>query len=170
MTQKKILFLFTIATMAVMNFLDIPLKNEIASNGIISFELAGSLQNSVDILNSWDSTAMLYAGISLGYDYLFMLMYSLLLYVLIKDISSKFTNDSLVKLGRYLAVSMLFAGALDAVENYALIELYLGNLDEVFSKIAFYSATLKFSLIGIGIIYILSSYFYFFKIMFSKRA
>lgn len=167
--QKKILFLFTIATMAVMNFLDIPLKNEIANNGIVSFELAGSLQNSVDILNSWDSNAILYAGISLGFDYLFMLMYSLLLYVLIKDISSKFTNDSLVKLGKYLALSMLFAGALDAVENFALIQLYLGDLDEVFSIIAFYSAALKFILIGIGIIFILSSYFNFFRILFSNR-
>ena len=167
--SKKILFVFTIIAMAVMNILDVPLKNEIASNGIVSFELAGSLQKSVDILNSWNETAKLYAGLSLGFDYLFMLVYSLLLYVLIKHITSKFTNKTILKFGNILAFLMLAAGLLDAIENYALIQLFLGNLDQLFSTIAYYSASVKFAVIGIGITYLLGCYFYFFRIMFSKK-
>lgn len=152
-----------------MSILDIPLKNEIASNGIVSFELAGSLPNSINILDSWDTNAKLYAGISLGFDYLFMLVYSLLLYVLVKHISSKFTNTSLHKFGNFLAGAMLLSGILDAIENYALIQLYLGNLKQIFSTIAYYTASIKFLIIGIGIFYILGSYAYFFRIIFAKK-
>ena len=169
MLQKRVLFIFTIVTMTVMNFLDIPLKNEIAKNGIVSFELARTLQSSINILNSWDPTAKLYAGISLGFDYLFMLIYSLLLYTLTNHITSKFSNKSTKKIGKLLAIAMLFAGISDAIENYALIKLYLGHLDQIFSTIAYYSATLKFSIIGIGIIYLMISYFYFIKIMFTEK-
>ena len=164
-----IYFLGTIITVLVMRFLDKPLKNEIATNGIVSFELAGSLQNSIDILNSWDANAKLYAGIGLGFDYLFMLMYSLLLYVLVKYLTSKFSNYSVIKFGNILAIFMLIAGMLDAIENYSLIQLYLGNLDQMFSTVAYYSATLKFSVIGIGITYILISYFHFFRINFINK-
>ncbi len=168
MISKKILFILTLISLIVMNILDVPLKNDIASNGIISFELAGSLQNSIDILNSWDANAKLYAGISLGFDYLFMLMYSLLLYALVKYISSQYTNVSLAKIGKFIAVLMLVSGILDAVENYALIQLYLGDLDKIFSTIAYYSAMFKFAIIIIGIIYIIIGYYNFFRIMFSK--
>ena len=165
----RLYFLGTIVTVLVMRFLDKPLKNEIATNGIVSFELAGSLQNSIDILNSWGVNAKLYAGISLGFDYLFMLMYSLLLYTLVKYLTSKFSNTSAIKLGNLIAIFMFIAGVLDAIENYSLIQLYLGNLDQIFSTVAYYSATLKFSIIGIGITYILICYFYFFRVAFTKN-
>ena len=152
-----------------MSILDVPLKNEIASNGIVSFELAGSLQNSIDILNSWDANAKLYAGLSLGFDYLFMLVYSLLLYVLVKHIASKFTNTYIVKFGKILALAMLIAGILDAIENYSLIKLYLGNLDQIYSTLAFYSASLKFSLIALGIVFILVSYYHFLSLFFKQK-
>jgi hypothetical protein len=152
-----------------MKTLDVPLKNEVAPKGIVSFELAGSLQNSIDILNSWDANAKLYAGLSLGFDYLFMLMYSLLLFVLIKYITSKFTKKSVVKFGNFLAIAMLLAGIFDAIENYSLIQLYLGNLEQIFSTVAYYSANLKFSLIGIGLLYIIIGYSYFSRIKFMKK-
>jgi hypothetical protein len=152
-----------------MKTLDVPLKNEVAPKGIVSFELAGSLQNSIDVLNSWDANAKLYAGLSLGFDYLFMLMYSLLLFVLIKYVTSKFTKKSVVKFGNFLAIAMLLAGIFDAIENYSLIQLYLGNLEQIFSTVAYYSANLKFSLIGIGLLYIIIGYSYFSRIKFMKK-
>ena len=167
--SKKILFLLTIVSMFVMRTLDVPLKNEIAVKGIVSFELAGSLQNSIDILNSWDANAKLYAGIGLGFDYLFMLMYSLLFYTLIKYVAYKSTNASVSKFGNILAYAMLLAGIFDAIENYALIHLYLGNLDQMFSTVAYYSATIKFLLLGLGITYILIGYFYYFGMKLSNK-
>jgi len=113
--NKKILFTLTFITFMVMKVLDVPLINQIASNGIVSFELAGTLENSVSILNSWNAEAKLYAGISLGFDYLFMLMYSLLFYSLIKYFSTKITNKLLAKFGNILAKLMLLSGILDAL-------------------------------------------------------
>jgi len=169
MTLKKILFTLTAFSFIVMSILDVPLKNEIASDGIVSFELAGSLQNSIDILNSWDANAKLYAGISLGFDYLFMFVYTLLLYELTKYIVSKLSNTSSIKIGEFIAIAMLFTGVFDAIENYALIQLYLGNLDQLFSSLAYYSAIVKFALISLGIVYILGSYLNFFRIMIFEK-
>ena len=153
--STKQLLVFTITSMVVMSILDIPLKNEIAPNGIISFELAQNLDNSIAILNSWSGKAKLYAGLSLGFDYLFMLSYSLLLFELVKYISSKIQNRTIINIGNYLAYFMILAGIFDAIENYALIKLYLGNFKQVYSSIAYYFATFKFIFIVLGIIYII---------------
>ena len=155
---NKVLFAITIITMGVMFILDIPLKNDISQNGIISFELAYSLDHSIAILNSWDEKAKLHAGISLGFDYLFMTSYSILLFSLIRTIIDNLSNEFLIEVGKTLSIMMIFAGLLDALENYALIELYLGNLKQVYSSIAFYSASLKFAFIGFGITFIVISY------------
>lgn len=159
----------TTITLLGMRFLDLPLKNEIATNGIVSFELAGTLQNSIEILNSWDTNAKLYAGLSLGFDYLFMLMYSLLLYQLINYVIIKIGGEKLIKYGSLIAKLMIFAGILDAIENYALIKLYLGNLDQIFSTVAYYSATIKFALIGLGLTFILIGYTHYYKLLFTRK-
>jgi len=167
--SKKILILLvlTLISLIVMRILDAPLKNEIAPNGIVSFELAKNLNNSIDIINSWDYKSKLYAGLSLGFDYLFMLLYSFLFYILIKNISEKLTNIIFAKIGLFIAYSMIFAGIFDAIENYSLIRLYLGNLDQIYASLAFYFASLKFALLLIGVIYLI--YFNFHKLVFDKK-
>ncbi len=169
MFSKKVLFGFTIITMVVMKFLDIPLKNIVAPKGIVSFELAKTLPNSIEILNSWDMHAKLYAGLSLGFDYLFMLMYSLLFYKIILYFSTKYTNNTIAKYVKGLALLMIFAGIFDAIENYSLIQLYIGNLDQMFSSIAFYSATIKFSFLGLGIIFIILNSLYILGVKLSRK-
>ena len=78
-TYKKMLFYFAIFTviafLAMRPFLE-PLITPEAPNGIISFELAKTLEQSQAMLSSWDNNAKINAGISLGIDYLFLFFYA----------------------------------------------------------------------------------------------
>jgi len=148
-SQKSALVFFGISTLMLLitlSIVDQPLKNA-DSGGIIAYELAGSFDRSQEMLNSWDHNAKLYAAFSLGIDYLFMVAYSL---------SQNFVGrkEWLSRLGIYLTWAQFAAACFDAIENYFLFRLLLGSQTEIFSALAFYSSSIKFILIILGLIYI----------------
>ena len=59
----------TLVLMLVLLRIDAPLQTDAAPMGIVSYELAGSVDGAQRILDSWDPTARLYAAFSLGLDY-----------------------------------------------------------------------------------------------------
>ncbi len=133
-----------------------PLVTQQAPLGIVSFELAGDFSTSVSILSSWDNTAKIYAGLNLGLDYLFIALYPIAIglgCVLISEkLSRRLKLFSLV--GVILAWTQLAAGAMDVVENYSLIELLMGSQEKIWSPVAFYCATVKFSFVILGLLYV----------------
>jgi len=158
-TQKKALIFFGVAALILLitiSMVDQPLKNS-NSGGIISYELAGNFERSQEILNSWDYTAKLYAAFSLGIDYLFMVAYSLFLALSIYKLSQNFVGqkESLLKIGIYLSWAQFVAAIFDGIENYFLFRLLSGSQVEMFSTLAFYSASIKFILIFLGLLYII---------------
>jgi hypothetical protein len=62
------------------------------------------------------------------------------------------------KIGLLLAKLQFVAALFDAIENFVLIKLLLGSNNNIFSLIAYYFASIKFVIIGIGIIYIIVGY------------
>jgi hypothetical protein len=71
-----VLLLFTMLVMLLLNVTGQPLISDPAPKGIISYELAGNEETARKILESWDGLAKIYAGFNLGFDYLFLLLYS----------------------------------------------------------------------------------------------
>ncbi len=65
----------TLAVMAGLMVLDRPLKTEAAPHGMVSFELVGDLCLARKMVESWGQTGRVYAGLSLGLDYLFLVAY-----------------------------------------------------------------------------------------------
>ena len=63
--------------MAVFRVIDVPLQTAAALQGIVSYELAGTVEAAQAMLDSWDGWARLYAVFGLGLDYLFMPSYAL---------------------------------------------------------------------------------------------
>lgn len=51
------LFILTLLLMVVMNVIGAPLITAAAPAGIVSYELAGSVEKTIDIINSWDQNA-----------------------------------------------------------------------------------------------------------------
>ncbi len=151
------LLLLTIVLMLCLQLLDGPLKTDAAPVGIVSFELAGNLSVSREIMASWGSQGQIYAALSLGLDFLFLVVYAGAI-----GLGCVLTAHSLMKrirffvpLGLFLAWGQIGAALLDVVENYALILILLGTGQEIWPVVAKWCALPKFLLVATGIVYVL---------------
>ena len=149
--------IFSAILFIILGYFNIMLKTDTAPDGIISFELAKSLEQSQAMLASWDTNAKINAGLSLGIDFLFLFVYGIFFALACFSVAKKFKDriNWFYKLGIYLACLQFVAALFDAIENIALIKLLLGSNSSLFPSIAFYFASIKFVVIGIGIIYII---------------
>ncbi len=105
-----------------MNLVGEALITTAAPYGIISFELAGSVEKAQQIIDSWDQDARLYAAFSLGFDYLFMLLYSttIALACLWGGRALQARDIPGYRIGIFLAWGLWLAAVLDGIENIAL--------------------------------------------------
>ncbi len=149
-------FLFISATF-VLYLLDNELQTPY-STGIVSFELAKDLSSSEAIVNAWNTRAKTFAGISLGFDFLYIFIYTFLLSMLLYLRISKYnTRHFMYKAGHILIFAVFFAGIFDIIENIALIKLLTGHRQAIWSSVAYMSAVLKFGLISLSVLFILGS-------------
>jgi hypothetical protein len=163
--EKRILLIavliFLLAGSCMVHF-DVLLKNEIAPLGIISFELAKNLDCATQIMNAWQATegAMLSAEWSLWFDYIFIIAYVLLLSLILHRVTRivwKQPESQRYRVGIVLIRMTFFAGFLDMVENFALLQLFYGDLQKHWATLAFATATVKFCFIGIALLFVIYS-------------
>ncbi|MEP0368830.1 MAG: hypothetical protein ABJN36_20625 [Cyclobacteriaceae bacterium] len=149
-------FALLILSIGVMRSFDGYLKNEVAPKGIVSFELASDLDESKAIINSWNEQSKTAAGLSLGFDYLFMIIYGGFISVLLLRVKDYFQQKSFLrKTARFALIGVWVAVLFDGVENYGLIRLILGDMREVWSSVALYFASAKFIILLMVIIFLL---------------
>jgi hypothetical protein len=158
-TEKKftiVLLILIVVLINVMRYFDAQIQHSGNFQGIISFEFAKDLSASITILNSWDTLAKTAAGLSMGFDFLFLIVYALFISILIHQINNILGKHSkFYTLGIILIWGVFLAAFFDLIENFALIKLLLGDLQQLWSSIAYYSAISKFSLLSLGILFIL---------------
>lgn len=130
-----------------------PLITDPAPRGIVSLELAGSAATAERMLASWSAPLRERAMLSLGLDYLYLLVYPAwfsLACVLIARRATAWHG----RLGRALAWLVLPTGVLDAVENLALIRIVLDGPSDGWAALAFWCAAPKFGLLLLAAPYI----------------
>jgi len=151
--------LATLALMVTLNALGAPLRTEAAPAGIVSFEFAGSLVAARRMIESWGGSGRIYAGLNLGLDYLFLIAYPLSIGLACVMVSRRLRarGGGFLNLGILLAWGQGAAGSLDALENYSLIRVLLGTQIEAWPTIARLSATGKFALVTLGLLFILAA-------------
>jgi len=156
-TAFWVLAVLAILTMAALQTMAGPLKTAASPSGIISFELAGNLSKIESILSTWGPVGKMYAGLNLGLDYLFIAAY-----VGAIGLACALLGGSLVRhirllglVGTFLAWALLLAGALDCLENYALIRLLLGSEVNTLAVFARLCAIPKFVIIFAGLGYVI---------------
>ncbi len=149
-----VLLIATLVVFAAISALDVPLHTAAAPNGIVSFEFAGGPEQAQAILASWDATARIAAGLSLGVDYLFMVLYALTIGLGCVLVGEKL-GGAAAQLAVGLAWGQVLAAVLDAVENWALIRWLLGSRAEFWPSLAAGCATVKFALVGLGLAFVL---------------
>ena len=153
--KRKPLFLaflaLTLLIFAIFRVLDAPLRTPAAPNGIVSYELAGNIKPAAEILGSWDARSQLFAAFGLGLDYLFMPAYALTLSLGILLAAGRHAG-AFAKIGAWLGWGALAAALFDAVENFSLWQFMLGDFQALWPRLAAICATVKFTLLVLGLI------------------
>ncbi len=152
-SRKKIflsLLALTLVLIGVFGFLDAPLRNPVSPSGIVSFELAGTVEKANTIMESWDSRAQLFAAFGLGFDYLFLVVYGLTISLGVLMAASKH-GGKFEKVGAYVGWGVLLAALFDALENFFLWRILSGVASSFCPRMAAFSATIKFFLLVLGL-------------------
>lgn len=159
-SQRRAFILSTLLAVFVMVILQVlgrPLNTEAAPAGIVSFELAGSILAAERMLESWGDAGRVYAGLSLGVDYFFLVTYAVAIglgcVLVARSLACRSRFLSVV--GILLAWAQFGAALLDGLENYALIRVLLGSQHKLWSLLAQWWALLKFFLVALGFVYVI---------------
>jgi len=180
-SRKPIFWAFlagTLSLYAVFGILDIPLRTSAAPNGIVSFELAGTPFQAQAIIDSWHeivfllssvegqpvpglvSRAYAFAVFGLGLDYLFMPVYATALALGILLAAGRHPGW-FAKFGAWLGWGAYAAALFDAVENYALARMLMMNrVWSPYPEVAAFSASVKFTLLSLGLVFALVGWFW----------
>lgn len=143
----------------IMQLVGAPLTTAAAPAGIVSFEFARDLEGVARILGSWNQQARLHAALSLGLDYVYLLLYAPAIGIacLKAALSWDEKRPGLARVGRWLGWGQGLAALFDSIENLALIRLLLGSSALLWPSLAWIAAILKFGLVLAGLAYALLS-------------
>ncbi len=138
----------------IMTRVGAPLTTAAAPSGIISFEFAGTAVNAQAMIDSWDTQAKIHAGLSMGLDFLYPIIYALAISLAVVVASGRFVGW-MNNLGTGLAWGVWVAAVFDYIENVSLIQLLLGSNNDLWATVAYWCAAIKFLLIILAILYAL---------------
>ena len=134
-----------------------PLINDAAPLGLLSFELGGSVETTRTILSSWHDGHRIRAGFALGFDFLFM--FSLTNLLALASVMAAFRGRGVspgpARIGRVLAWGQWVAGLLWSAQNILLFTMLSGPVTTRRPEVVFWLATVKYSLLGLGVFYVL---------------
>lgn len=121
---------------------------------IVDFELAGTTR-ATEIINTWDAADKVRAGFSLGFDFLYMPVYSTLIALVCVWAAGVLALRQWRTTGVILAWGLWAAAILDAIENVALTIMLFGTVADPYPLVAQICATIKFGLILLGLVFAL---------------
>jgi len=133
---------------------------EVPSHSILDFEFAWTASQISTIFTDWGSDGMILHTNGIYWDFLYILGYGSLIAGLILLISRKLSGK-IQLIGLYLTFTPFLAGLFDCIENILLLTML--NNPSGFSPgiplIAGIMATIKFSILLIGIVFFLAGIF-----------
>ncbi len=150
MSRKTLLIfacvLFAVCTIGMFS-VDVFIRNDVTPNGIVSVGFISSVENFNAAMAAWGDTGKIATGFSLGLDYLYIVLYSVVLYLLLILTSEKIMRVS-NRGGQLLFIMAILSpivGASDSIENFSLLQLLLGSQNDLWPKMAYYCAISKFT-------------------------
>lgn len=123
---------------------------------IVAFELAGNVATAQNIILNWSPEQIDKVKTSIYLDFGFILAYCSAFMFACRAASNFSGIQFFVTTGQQLAWIVWLAGLCDAIENIAMLET-LNELSHASVSIAFYAATIKFSILLIALIFVLIS-------------
>lgn len=157
--RKHALIVLGIATIAFTVTLELIDPSHVSHGPtILDFEFAGSQSRAAQIIAEWGAKGRSAAHLSLLLDYGYMLSYGLFFCLagfMIRDTARARGWRRLAAVGVVVPFFALAAAAFDASENVALLLTLAGNGGSFVPPFATVCSTIKFTLIGIAILYAL---------------
>jgi hypothetical protein len=124
---------------------------------IVEFEFAGSVQKATEIIELWGDKGVSLAKTSTYLDFVFLIVYSAAISLGCLVASSFSKLQILIKTAKPLSRIVWVAGICDAIENMAMLKT-LQEINQTSISIAYYFAAIKFTIVFIGLLFILISY------------
>lgn len=147
--RLKGLILTTVALFIILLVVNEPLKTAAAPQGMISFQLAATLEQSLAIITSWHQDRQRWAVMSLAIDFLFILVYLVTLVRLTGYCLSDRPGVREQQIGRWVRALFVAAGISDVGENILLLN-NLAAPSDTLSLAATGCALMKFTGLLLG--------------------
>jgi hypothetical protein len=130
-----------------------PLSTDSAPNGIVSFELAGNAAKATRMVSEWrQAGAVDEAGFSLGFDFLYMPLYGMLLAALVIAVARRWARARTA--GRFVAWGVFLAVAFDVVETASLTRVLDDPSNGGLAAVARACALSKFGLLVVALLFV----------------
>ncbi|MGO9760618.1 MAG: hypothetical protein ACLP1Q_05075 [Solirubrobacteraceae bacterium] len=158
--RQHALILFGIGTVAFTVILELIDPSHVSHGPtILDFEFAGSQSRAAQMMAEWGAKGRSAAHLSLVLDYGYMLSYGLFFALAgfaVRDSARARGWRFLAAIGGVVPFFALAAATFDASENVALLLTLAGNGGSLAPPLAAVCSAIKFTLIGIAILYALS--------------
>jgi hypothetical protein len=158
--RKHALILFGVATVAFTVILELIDPSHVSHGPtILDFEFAHSRSRAAQIMAEWGAKGRSAAHLSLLLDYGYMLSYGVFFALAgfaVRDTARARGWRRLAAIGVAVPFFALAAATFDATENVALLLTLAGNGGSLAPPLAAVCSAIKFTLIGIAILYALS--------------
>ena len=140
--------MLALVTLYALISIDLHLRNPVSPQGIVSFELCAYTSSCRAIVEAWGPVGQVWAGLSLGLDYLFMFLYSATIFLGLLLVVVH-VPERIKMLTTGAAWAVWIAGAADALENYCLAQMLMSPAAGGYAWPASIFATVKFVVLGV---------------------
>lgn len=147
--QSKLFWSVTAATIAWIIFM-----RPYTPANIVQFEFAKTIETATSIITVWGAEGAAKATTSIYLDFVFIVLYCSAIMLGCKVTAQFSKRELLIKIGSALALFIWVAGLCDVIENIAMLKT-LESISQTTTSIAFYFAAIKFSIVGVSLIFIM---------------
>jgi hypothetical protein len=124
---------------------------------IVQFEFAGTAENAAKIMEAWGTAGVEQARFSTYLDFIFLVLYSASISMGCRIAGGYSKVAWLIKTGNTLAPLIWLAAVCDAIENISMLST-LQTVAQSTVTIAYYCAAIKFIIVSVGLIFILTGF------------
>lgn len=170
MNRKIVGFIVaTVLMIVVMQLTGNPITTELTPRAIFDLEFAKDAAAANLIIDHWSSKNAVGAAITNTYwDFLFVICYCGLIFVLCQWVHQKVMNGTWASVAHFLAKAIIIAGLADYIENFLMLEALKNGAEEHLVRLTYALVMLKFLIIVLAILFLLLAFIFKRKTLWPK--
>ena len=139
-------------------FVFLPIESTVSTYGILDYEFAWNTDKVISIFLTWGANGLNSQIIAIYWDFLFIIGYGSLAFSLIILVFQR-SNEEIQTIGKYVTITPFLTGIFDIIENVLLLTMAtnFSSINDSNALLASLSASLKFGLLIVGIIYFIGA-------------